>query len=64
MHGNPSENLLRSRRRCATPMKRAYRTKAIALMMAARADRPGRPTITAYRCRSCGSWHLTSSQPR
>lgn len=59
---NRNENLLRTRRVCPTPMKRRYATKAVALMFAARAERNGRerPAITAYKCRGCRSWHLTS----
>lgn len=45
--------------RCPTPMKRAFRTKQLALQAAGRLYHKGFPVrLKAYKCR-CRWWHLT-----
>lgn len=53
--------------RCA---KLAYPSQVDALLklkalelLTTRGERPYAP-VTAYRCRRCGRWHLTSREPR
>lgn len=50
-------------RKCATNMKRTYRTRARALMCAARIAKGGGGQLYPYKCPGCRQWHLTSQEP-
>ena len=49
---------------CLTKMrfKTQYRARAAADLLNSRADTFG--TLRAYRCPSCGSYHLSTARPR
>ena len=44
---------------CGPKRKQRYRTRAIALMKAARSLSNGGPKLFIYKCALCKMWHLT-----
>lgn len=47
-------------RRCATPTKRPYKNRKVALMAVALRAKVSRQPLQIYKCPGCHAWHLTS----
>ena len=60
-------SLLRAKRRakvCKTTRKQGYRNRSSAMKFAERSTQICGQKLTVYKCRFCGSWHLTKHAPR